>query len=78
MLQNYKGYAVGTAIGAAMMLSCVSSGFAAPRDRGGYSDVPQGSENLYDYVPGAGAASSYNRGNAFAPPDPASCGGFHC
>jgi hypothetical protein len=57
-----------------LSLAAVSSSEAARYYR--RNDAPY--SGLYNYVPSGGASSEYNRGNATAPPDPASCGGFPC
>lgn len=86
----FKGTAA-AALAIAVSLSAVGSGFAATRhharqDLRTYQDPP----TYYNYVPMQGS-SDYTAGQlglrtnptivppgAYGPPDPASCGGFHC
>jgi hypothetical protein len=72
--------AVGTAVALALALAFAAPSSAAPRERFRHESAPRaaGYRNLYNYVPGPSPNEVYNRGNALAPPDPASCGGFHC
>jgi hypothetical protein len=72
--------AIGTAVALALALASASPGSATTRQHTRH-DVPPpaaGYRNLYNYVPGPSPNDVYNRGNALAPPDPASCGGFQC
>jgi hypothetical protein len=84
MFQIFAGYAVGTAIVAAVTLAFVSPGSAASRrliTEERTAESASHSPRYYDYAPG----ESGQRTNPalpgesqFGPPDPASCEGFHC
>ncbi len=75
------------AIAVAVSLSATASGSAATRHRTTLQDAPAYS-GYYNFVPNQGDLTPGQVGRrtnptivppgAFGPPDPASCGGFHC
>ena len=75
------------AIAVAVSLAATASGSAAPRHRAAVQNAPAYS-GYYNFVPNQGDLTPGQVGRrtnptivppgAFGPPDPASCGGFHC
>jgi hypothetical protein len=83
MWQIFTGYAVGTAIVIAISLASSVASSAASRHTQGAKPVSASAHpsRYYDYAPGQlGERKNPTLPDAgqFGPPDPASCGGFHC
>jgi hypothetical protein len=93
MFQIFTGYAVGTAIVVAISLAAVAPGRTAAHRHVSASPAGTASDppHYYDYAPGQLNQEQLSPGQLgqrtnptlpnpgpFGPPDPASCGGFHC
>jgi hypothetical protein len=81
----FKGGAA-AALAIAVSLAATGSGSAAARHR--VHDTVQAAPAYYNYAPGQSGLTAGQLGRrtdpvivapgAYGPPDPASCGGFHC